>query len=422
MTDLVTLALSAGNGGNGRVSFHREKFILKGGPDGGHGGDGGHVIIRATRAKATLSHYAGVTELEAQPGQPGGRKKKIGAKSAPLVLEVPLGTVVWCIGENAPARARREHMGLGRLVGKDSAHHKKYYVSKEQESAEQLEPQDVVFFVPAPKHKNKISISAQEFKALQDASQLSETSENHMIELHQFLTDGEELVICQGGYGGRGNEAFKSGGETTPLLAEYGTPGERRVVILEQKLLADVGLLGLPSAGKSTLLSVLTKARPKIAAYHFTTLEPQLGVLASSGVGGTKELVIADLPGLIEGASEGKGLGLDFLRHLEHTKVLLYVLSIDEHIVYDEHLTPAQKAEGVWEQFVLLRKELATHNTKLLQKNYLLSLNKLDIYTPELQEEVKKLFTKNGETSLYVCSAATGEGMPELIAALFETA
>jgi GTPase len=419
MTDLVTLTLTAGNGGNGRVAFHREKFILKGGPDGGHGGDGGSVIIRASAALATLSHYAGVTDFAAESGFFGGRKKQIGAKGEQLVLGVPLGTVVWCIAENSIAKKRRERVGIQRRLDKESVGRLVYTLEQEHAFVPVQAPDELEYFVSISEKKNG-TVSAKEFKTLSDEYEDSSVPEPKMLQLHQFLTDGEELVVCQGGYGGRGNESFKSGAITTPLFAEYGTPGESRVVVLEQKLLADVGLLGYPSAGKSTLLSVLTQARPKIAAYPFTTLEPHLGVLSQHRDQKGEELVVADLPGLIEGASSGRGLGFDFLRHLDHTKVLLYVLALDEEAVFDTEMSDAEKAQTLWEQFVLLRGELAAHNKKLLQKPYFLSVNKIDIYTPELQQEIKKVFSASGEKKVFFFSAATSEGVPALKATLFD--
>lgn len=420
MTDLVTLTLTAGDGGHGRVSFHREKYILKGGPDGGHGGNGGDIIIRANKGLATLKHYAGVPAFAAEHGQFGGRKKQVGAKGAPLVLEVPLGTVVWCIAENTVAQRRRRRVGLARRLSRDQLAHQQYHLSQEHEPFPPL-PEDapVATILTGGVAQDANVLSGGDFKKLQDAH------DPGLIELHQFLTDKEELLICQGGFGGRGNDSFKSGAQTTPLVAEYGTQGEARVVVLEQKLLADVGLLGLPSAGKSTLLSVLTKARPKVAAYPFTTLEPNLGVLILQQGGGkreAREFVIADLPGIIEGASVGKGLGFDFLRHLEHTSVLLYVLALEEAAVYDATLSDQERAVQLWQQFVLLRQELVAHGKNLSEKKYLLGVNKKDLYTPELQQAITTLFLKKKESEPIFFSAATQEGMSELttkVAALF---
>ena len=225
---------------------------------------------------------------------------------------------------------------------------------------------------------------------------------------------GQEVVVCQGGFGGRGNIAFKNSRNTTPLIAEYGSIGERRVILAELKLLANVGLVGFPNAGKSTLVSKVTKANPKIGSYPFTTLEPHLGVLETKF---GKELVIADIPGLVEGASEGKGLGFSFLRHVEACQVLLYILSLDESVIYDKSRTDQQKADVLWQELETLKRELDQYGDEILNKPHLVGINKSDLYSDELKEAIRKIFKKGGEEIL-IFSGYTGDNIDEVSSAL----
>ncbi len=415
---MVTLKLQAGDGGHGKVSFRREKYVPKGGPDGGRGGDGGHVIIRGSAALTTLNHFAGVTEVLAEPGGNGGSRKKIGGRGESVVIEVPLGTIVWEIAENPVAAYRRAHVGFESLTPRDEIHKQQYETTLDDMGIPYRAPLDLKLVIPEGLLKEDYVVSGKLFKQLQDG--------NHLVRLIEIAEAGQEVIICQGGLGGRGNESFKSGSLTTPLIAEYGAFAESRVVILEQRLLADVGLVGFPSAGKSTLLSVVTKARPKIAAYPFTTLEPNLGILTSSEVvehqpgvrTGAREIVLADIPGLIEGASDGKGLGIDFLRHIENTTVLLLVLALDETTIFDESLTPEQKATVLWKQYEILRGELEKHSPALIEKAQCLSINKIDVYAEELRLAIRAVFARSGAEPI-LFSAITGEGLAELRSRLF---
>ncbi len=211
--------------------------------------------------------------------------------------------------------------------------------------------------------------------------------DGNKYQLGEIVSHEQKLLIARGGHGGRGNAQFKSSIQTTPMFAEPGTKGDDKNLFLELKLLADVGFVGLPNGGKSTLLSVLTKATPEIGNYPFTTLFPNLGVMEKEG----KTMVLADIPGLIEGASEGKGLGQDFLRHIDRCKVLVFVLFIDETTLFSD-LSLDEKANSLKDQYDMLKKELESHRTGLEKKPSLIVVNKIDIYPKELIEKIEKVF------------------------------
>jgi GTP-binding protein len=388
MIDLVSLTIKAGDGGNGSISFRREKYVPKGGPDGGQGGDGGDVILVGSKHFNTLQHFSGVKELVAPPGLGGASRQKTGAKGKALILEVPLGTVVWLTAENEPSQKRRTKYGPAHPLTRGEVGQWQIIDQKQTDSSDELE--------------------------LIDSEPIELSSLSERIKLAEIRQEGQKIVLCQGGFGGRGNVSFKSSINTTPYLAERGTPGEWKQITLELKLLADVGLVGLPNAGKSTLLSKITRANPKTADYPFTTIEPNLGVLTLPG---GRDLVVADIPGLIEGAHQGKGLGHDFLRHIENTRALVFVLFLEESVVSDETLTVAQKAELVWQQYQQLQTELREYQKDMLKKPALIALNKIDIYSAELVGIVEKRFKKNKQNILPF-SGFTGEGLKQLIKAI----
>lgn len=397
MTDLVFLHLLAGNGGHGKVSFRREKYVAKGGPDGGDGGNGGNIIVRGSAAVNTLREYAGKNSYQAQMGGVGGKRQKTGPKGDDLILEVPIGTTIWQITENMAAHKRRVLIGgVSEPLKRDAIPREKYFLEREGE-------------FPPPRENDDL----HEPELLQQvrSSKKFDPEGNDLIKLAEINEVGQEIVIVQGGVGGRGNMQFKGPAQTTPLVAEYGTFGEQRLVAFELKLLADIGLVGFPNAGKSTLISHLTSARPKVASYPFTTLEPHLGLYKNPQT--NKELVIADIPGLIEGASEGKGLGFQFLRHVQNCKVLLYVLSLDESVVSDSSTSDQEKAEQVLAQYSALHKELDDYHESLDKKPSQIVLNKIDIYSEELIAAIKSTFKKKSLGILPI-SAATGAGIEEL--------
>lgn len=405
MIDLVKLTLKAGNGGNGRVSFRREKYVPKGGPDGGNGGDGGSIILRATKRVNTLQQFVGAKRFKAEDGMPGDKRKKSGHQGEDLILDVPVGTVVWLVAENEASQNRRNHQkkeGDSSQVARE-----KYFLEKEGQLIPEPEPDQI-----EPLFESGSNLVNEQF-SLKNID-LRAIEKQEIVSLDE---DGQEVIICQGGKGGRGNEAFKSPSNTTPLEAEYGTQGEAKVVFLELRLLADIGLVGFPNAGKSTLLSVLTNARPEVAAYPFTTLQPQLGVMSfkfDDQSDGKSDMVLADIPGLIEAAHEGKGLGFDFLRHIEACRGLLYVLSLDEALVFDQQKNEEQKASELIQQYQTLKEELTTYSLLLKEKPSIIGVNKNDLYSEKLREEIDRVITAEIGQKPLLFSAATKDGLDKL--------
>jgi GTPase len=321
--DEATISVQAGNGGHGCLSFRREKYIERGGPDGGDGGRGGSVYLVAKAGTNTLADFRVMRKYRAESGQPGGGQNKSGKSGNDLDVIVPCGTVV-------------HEVDTGELIGD--------------------------------------------------------------------LTDaGQRLKVAEGGRGGLGNTHFKSSVNRAPRKITLGTPGETRHLKLELKLLADVGLVGLPNAGKSTLIRAMSAARPKVAAYPFTTLHPHLGVVA---VGPLQSFVMADIPGLIEGAAEGAGLGMQFLRHLERTRLLLHVVDIAP---LDVHERPADQIKAIEQELKKFSKELAG-------KPRWLVLNKLDLLAAEdLPAERERLLGElQWDGPVFEVSAATGAGTEKL--------
>lgn len=291
--DYVKIQVASGNGGKGSAHLHREKYVAKGGPDGGDGGRGGHVILKGSKNLWTLFSFKFKRHFKAGHGAHGSKNRSSGAAGEDIYIEVPLGTVV------------------------------------------------------------------------------KDTETNQV--LFEITEDGEEQIVLEGGMGGLGNWHFKSPTNQTPRYAQPGKGGLEKELTLELKVLADVGLVGFPNAGKSTLLAALTAAKPKIADYEFTTLKPNLGIVKYRDF---RSFVMADIPGIIEGAAEGKGLGHYFLRHIERNAVLLFLVPAD--------------SKDIAEEYHILWNELRKYNPELLDKEHLLAISKADMLDEELMEEMEQ--------------------------------
>lgn len=323
--DEVSITAASGNGGKGCISFRRERFIPKGGPDGGDGGDGGNIILKATNRLHTLSDFSSRKHFKSQNGQPGRSKNRKGKDGDDVIIEVPLGTLVY---------------------------------------------------------------------------------DNNSGEILADLTrNRQEYIVLPGGKGGKGNSHFTTSTNRAPRYAQPGLPGQQKILRLNLKYLADIGLIGLPNVGKSTLLSRLTMARPRINGYPFTTIVPNLGVMEFED---QNSLTIADIPGLIEGASRGKGLGHRFLKHIERTRFLLHLLDISY-----------APENGILEDFQTLLDELEKYGGSLTSKDQMVVLNKIDLDSPGKRDlvSVRMALDHMGYHSIAI-SAMTGQGMENLKQAL----
>jgi len=350
MVDLVEIKVKAGKGGDGKVSFRREKFIPKGGPDGGDGGRGGDIIFVADNNMSTLIDFKSKRIFEAEEGQQGGPNKMSGKSGSNLYIKLPVGTLVY--------EMREEFSETG---GE--------------------------------------SIIESDF------------DESRQILVCDLVSPGQEYVIARGGVGGKGNVNFKSSKNRSPLQYTKGTAGDEKILKLEVKLIADVGLVGAPNAGKSTLLNRLTNANAKVANYPFTTISPNLGILR---IERGKDIVLADIPGLIEGASAGKGLGDDFLRHVERTRILIHL--IDPLTDGYENLD-----ENSFKDYLMIREELSKYGNKLDSKKSLICINKIDVTeVKNALANIKKRFEKEG-LEIFGISAVTGEGVDSLINKVIST-
>lgn len=316
--DYVEIYVKAGNGGDGAVAFRREKYVPKGGPAGGNGGDGGDIYMVADANLSTLLDFRYLKRYIADKGEPGGNSLRDGRYGKDITIKVPVGTLV-------------KHKETGAIV-------------------------------------------------------------------HDFKGAGEKVIIAKGGRGGKGNSNFATAVQQTPRYAEDGKPGEEFNLALELKLIADVGLVGFPNAGKSTLISVISEAKPKIADYPFTTLEPNLGIVRYKDF---NSFTVADIPGIIEGAHEGKGLGHQFLRHIERTGILLFLLD--------------SCSETIEEDYKVLRRELELYSTTLAEKKFIVVITKIDAITEERMQELKAVEFDGYEGNVYFISSVAGTGIPQII-------
>ena len=322
--DYVKLFVSSGNGGKGSIHLHREKYITKGGPDGGDGGRGGHIIFRGNRQLWTLYTFKFKKHFSAGHGGDGSKNRSSGAQGKDVFIDIPVGTLV-------------------------------------------------------------------------------RDTETNLI-LFEITEDKQEVIIREGGLGGRGNWHFKSSTRQTPRYAQPGIEGTTLQITLELKVLADVGVVGFPNAGKSTLLAALTSAKPKIADYEFTTLKPNLGIVEYRDF---QSFVMADIPGIIEGAAEGKGLGHYFLRHIERNSILLFVIPAD--------------TKNLKNEFLILQKELVKYNPELLDKLFMIVLSKADLLDDELKAEyVMEMKTLFNKTPHLIISSTTQYHLIELKDALWK--
>ena len=322
--DRARVFVKAGDGGDGAVSFHTEKYVPNGGPDGGDGGRGGHIIFTARSGMNTLQAFRYRRKFQAENGDKGGQRRRYGRSGNDLTLEVPIGTVV-----------------------------------KDQETGRMIA---------------------------------------------DLTVDGQEVIIARGGRGGKGNVHFANSVRQAPRFARAGMPGEEFELLVELKLIADVGLIGFPNVGKSSLLEAVSSAKPKIADYPFTTIEPGLGVVTL----GDTSFVMADIPGLVAGAHAGIGLGLSFLRHIERTRLLLHVLDMSP-----------QNSRDPLQDFEQINDELASYDTGLAKRPQLVALNKIDLADAETIAQVQQTLQARGLQVFPIC-APIGEGVGDLIKAVAE--
>src|SRR4051794_10046878 len=327
--DEAIIRIKAGDGGNGCLAFRREKFVPRGGPSGGDGGNGGDIIMESSERHNTLVHFRFNPEYKAQRGRHGEGSNRTGREGEDVLLKVPVGTIVYDV----------------------------------------------------------------------------ETGEK----VHDFSHPDDRMVIARGGRGGRGNAQFKTSTHQAPREHEEGRPGEERALRLELKLLADVGLVGYPNVGKSTLISRISAARPKIADYPFTTLQPNLGVVVVGDPAHEISFLVADIPGLIEGAHEGAGLGTQFLRHIERTRLLVHLVDISD----------ASGRPDPVKDFEVIMGELSSFGAGLEQKPMILVPTKLDAVNQDKLAKLKK-YAKKHKLEIFPISAVTGEGIEELKWAMAE--
>lgn len=418
--DEAIIIAKAGDGGRGCVSFRREKFMPKGGPDGGDGGKGGDVIFRANARLLTLADFRYKRRYEAGRGQHGMGNDRYGRQGDDLVVEVPLGTLVYELplqgpgtGEAATVRPAAKPAGddevqagppgllvPGRQVFQDGEMAEVYEVTEDWEDED-----DEAAAEGADDLSEDVADAAD--ADVDDDADLDSRGRPRGTLLADLAHDGQEFVVARGGLGGRGNLHFKTSTQRAPRYAQPGLAGDERRLRLELKILADVGLLGLPNAGKSTLLTAVSAARPKIAAYPFTTLVPNLGVLFDDY---GRQMVMADIPGLIEGAHLGQGLGHTFLRHVERTRFLVHLLSAEE---------ASPEAEDPFAGFGLLNGELQCYDPALAAKPQLEVVNKIDLLAPQELERLKAEAQAQGRRVHFV-SALRGDGLAELLADIWQ--
>lgn len=409
--DSAQFSVTAGKGGDGAISFRREKYIPKGGPDGGRGGRGGSVIITSNPNINTLRFFAGKNRFEAQSGQKGGKRNQFGEDASDLTLEVPVGTQIYVNTVNARLLSGNELYGTKdwqELEEREKPDKRTQYVAQAS--------QDIVSALTKRFSLESPSFLDNRDAAPPDSSDEQLTNQPQWLLVKDFTLPNESMVMAQGGKQGNGNAHYKSSRVTTPKFAQRGEGGELFEIRLELKVLADVGLVGLPNVGKSTLLSVLTRAQPEIANYPFTTLSPNLGVLVLDNQrSDAKDLVIADIPGLIEGASTGKGLGDQFLKHVERCRMLIYVLGpMDADLL----LSPSELAKTLQNQLAVVEQEVAAYSPLMQEKPRLIVINKTDVMSKEQLQAITKAFADNNPLFISAVSRINLDTLVEQIASI----
>jgi len=378
--DEIKIYAQAGHGGKGCVAFHREAYITKGGPSGGNGGRGGSVILQADHDLNNLIQQYYVPRLIAQPGEAGMGKGMDGHAGKDLIIKVPCGTLVWQFADTTPPIEKK--------------------MKREDDEEEESEDEKATLSVTAsqrPVFRSSRGLSALEI----DLSQEDESSQDAADDTRKgtlvadLTTHGQQFVLCKGGRGGLGNRNFATARHQTPRFAQPGEPGTEGEYLLELRIMAEIGLVGYPNAGKSTLLTAISRARPKIAPYPFTTLHPQIGILEYPD---WKRLTVCDVPGLIEGAHNNVGLGHEFLRHIQRCKILVLLL--------DMAGTDNRKP---WDDYKQLLKELELYNPELLEKQRLVVANKID--EPAAEKYLKQFKTKFKKIKVLPISAAFDQGL-----------
>ena len=398
--DEALLEVQSGSGGDGNVSFRREKFIPNGGPNGGDGGRGGDIILVADTNVATLLDLKSARRIKAADGEPGGVTDKKGSSGEPVEIRVPVGTLIYELETLAVPRAASRHIGT--YTGG---------VSDEGDGDEiavlhgDVENVGKSALIEIDREEDDDEPDARGTIALEETRGDSEDGEPTPIA--DLTRPGQRIVIARGGRGGMGNARFKTSTRQAPDFATPGKPGQLKRIRLSLKLMADVGLVGFPNAGKSTLLRRVSAARPRVANYPFTTLVPSLGVVER----GEQRCVVADIPGLIEGASEGAGLGYQFLRHVERTRVLIHLLDVEAMLIQDRDLQS---------DYVAIRRELGRYRPELLERHEIVVLNKCDLIHDSSQlADLEARLAKQGIRPLRI-SGATNLGIDTLLAMMFE--
>ena len=381
--DEIKVYAKAGHGGKGAVAFHREAYVTQGGPSGGNGGRGGSVILQADHDLNNLIQQFYVPRLIAEVGEGGMGKGKDGLAGKDLIIKVPCGTLVWQLKDTTPPIQKK----MSRPDGDDD---------------DDIEPENPLFSTGTSK-RPVIRSSAGVSSALEmdlsqedDDTEKSSAPENKGELVADLTTHGQQFVLCKGGRGGLGNRNFATARHQTPRFAQPGEPGTEGDYRLELRIVAEIGLVGYPNAGKSTLLTAISRARPKVAPYPFTTLHPQIGIVEYAH--DYKRLTVCDVPGLIEGAHNNVGLGHKFLRHIQRCKILVLLL--------DMAGTDNRKP---WDDYKQLLKELELYDPALVEKPRLVVANKMD--EPAAEKFLKQFKTKFKKVKVLPISAAFDQGM-----------